>query len=165
MHVKEEAGEPDRRAPPAEECHVCSEDFKFLSVMDRFERVIFLWQDLGNCRYFHYTRHYQEMAQRPFQDANHTAVEEKVFWGGNILPTIEQHYCTPMKIATQLIIDPSRCFRHPNIGGIQIFYKIQNPYQKKWKQRCVTEKMWSFNLNFHFFSRDSPSSTLLGQNQ
>ena len=39
MHFKEEAGEPDRTAPPANECHVCNEDFKFLSVMDRFERV------------------------------------------------------------------------------------------------------------------------------
>ena len=34
---KEKAGEPDREAPPADECHVCKEDFKFLSVMDRFE--------------------------------------------------------------------------------------------------------------------------------
>ena len=27
-------------------------------------------------------------------------------------------------------------------------------------QRCVTDKILSFNLNFHFFSRDLPSSTL-----
>ena len=31
-----------------------------------------------NLRYFHYKRHYQEMAQRPFQDANRVTVEEKV---------------------------------------------------------------------------------------
>ena len=37
---KEKAGEPDREAPPADECHVCKEDFKFLSVMDRFERAL-----------------------------------------------------------------------------------------------------------------------------
>ena len=36
----EKAGEPDREAPPADECHVCKEDFKFLSVMDRFERAL-----------------------------------------------------------------------------------------------------------------------------
>ena len=35
----EKAGEPDREAPPADECHVCKEDFKFLSVMDRYETL------------------------------------------------------------------------------------------------------------------------------
>ena len=106
MHVKEEAGEPDRRVPPADECHVCNEDFKFLSVMDRFERAIVLVFD---CRYFHYKRHYQEMAQRPFQEANnHTTMEEKVL-----------QFNKAMKSATQLILDPSRYFRHSNIGDIK----------------------------------------------
>ena len=105
MHVKEEAGEPDRRAPPADECHVCNEDFKFLSVMDRFERAIVLVFD---CRYFHYKRHYQEMAQRPFQETNHSTAEEKVL-----------QFNKAMKSATQLILDPSRYFRHSNIGDIK----------------------------------------------
>ena len=39
---------------------------------------ILVWSYLVDFRYFHYKRHYHEMAQRPFQDANHTAVEEKV---------------------------------------------------------------------------------------
>ena len=78
----EKAGEPDREAPPADECHVCKEDFKFLSVMDRFERALCFVDKFRffffNLRYFHYKRHYQEMAQRPFQDANRVTVEEKV---------------------------------------------------------------------------------------
>ena len=37
-------GEHVSNTHPAEKCHLCGEDFKFLSVMDRFDwRAIFLW--------------------------------------------------------------------------------------------------------------------------
>ena len=124
MHVKEEAGEPDRRAPPADECHVCNEDFKFLSVMDRFERAIVLVFD---CRYFHYKRHYQEMAQRPFQETNHSTAEEKVL-----------QFNKAMKSATQLILDPSRYFRHSNIGDIK-YWDANIASMQIFQARCQRE--------------------------
>ena len=44
--LPEKAGELDRAAPPANECHVCGEDFKFLSVMDRwFEEKVILFSE------------------------------------------------------------------------------------------------------------------------
>ena len=43
LKFPEQAGELDRAAPPANECHVCGEDFKFLSVMDRFEEKVILF--------------------------------------------------------------------------------------------------------------------------
>ena len=43
LKLPEQAGEADRAAPPANECHVCGEDFKFLSVMDRFEEKVILF--------------------------------------------------------------------------------------------------------------------------
>ena len=43
LKFPEKAGEADRAAPPANECHVCGEDFKFLSVMDRFEEKVILF--------------------------------------------------------------------------------------------------------------------------
>ena len=53
LKLPEQAGELDRAAPPANECHVCGEDFKFLSVMDRwFEEKVILFSEQAHFQVF-----------------------------------------------------------------------------------------------------------------
>ena len=101
-----------------------------------FKRVIFLWPKVFNPRYFHYKRHYQEMAQRPFQDENHTAVEEKVLQQGwkyildNVTNHPNQNCMTTLNIRSLLFL-ACKYFRNANIGSIQIIQaRCQRELQK-----------------------------------
>ena len=79
---------------------------------------IVVWSYLVDFRYFHYKRHYHEMAQRPFQDANHTAVEEKVLKKPIYIYLQTNKDDVPTKNANLLILYyPIGYWRQANISG------------------------------------------------